>query len=340
VFQVFVKGIRFVQKNKRLPTIEEISRYLYWCRRRKPIMALPQFAQIEVTTRCNFRCVTCSRKSLPRSRLNRDMTLEEFVKIVKQIPTLKLVKLQGLGEPFLNEHLGAILNYCARSNIRCTTISNGSILPELDVLRLLDSITFSLDSAVKSNFEFLRKGSDFDLIVRNISDVVQIKKRNRLRVKVSLSMVVTHLNFEEMEKVFEMGIALGVDVVGFVEVENWYIPSQSGYQDSLAFISDTRKISGLIKEKVEFFRRKNIVPVAYLGSEPRKLTCEWPFKGVFITVDGFVTPCCIRMDPSVFNFGNIYDSSFKSIWNGEKYVSFRTANLRNLPNIVCEKCPD
>ncbi len=43
----------------------------------------------------------------------------------------------------------------------------------------------------------------------------------------------------------------------------------------------------------------------------RKKTYHWPFTSCFLTCDGYVTPCCIRQDPSVFNFGNIFKMPFE-----------------------------
>jgi len=80
--------------------------------------------------------------------------------------------------------------------------------------------------------------------------------------------------------------------------------------------------------------------IGFLSSEKRKLKCRWPFDSCFITVDGFVTPCCIRANPEVFNFGNIFETPFKEIWNGEKYQKFRETMIKNLPNPICDNCPD
>lgn len=77
-----------------------------------------------------------------------------------------------------------------------------------------------------------------------------------------------------------------------------------------------------------------------LPPDKRKRMCPWSFYQTFITVDDYVTPCCIRMDKDAFYFGNIYEKPFIEIWNGEKMKKFREANLKNLPNPVCDFCPD
>jgi len=306
------------------------------------VMPLPNYAQIEVTTRCNFRCGTCSRESLPKNRLNRDMTLDEFKNIHRQINTLKIVKLQGLGEPFLNKYLDEILDYCNSIGIECTTICNGSIIPNSETLGKFSNIIISIDSANKDTFEEYRSGGNFHKIIENIKQIIQYKKDGLLKnTTIRINSVLTHLNYQEIENIYKLAYELEVYKLEFVEVENWYIESQSEYLSSLDFIKESRKVSQNIKSKIDDLQTVNMpIRVGHIASTPRKNTCTWPFNNVFITVDGFITPCCIRMDPNVFNFGNIYEEEFTDIWNGDKYVYFREANLSDLNNIICDNCPN
>jgi hypothetical protein len=46
------------------------------------------------------------------------------------------------------------------------------------------------------------------------------------------------------------------------------------------------------------------------------------------------------MDKDAFYFGNIFQNKFSEIWNGEKIQNFRIANIKDLPNPVCDLCPD
>lgn len=333
------KGFRFLIRNGRVPTIAEINRYRGI---KNIIMPLPDFAQIEVTTRCNFKCFTCSRESLPKNRLNRDMTIDEFKLIVSQIPTLRHVKLQGLGEPLISRNIDKILSYAKSLNIETSTISNGSIRPDIATLKNLDVLTISFDSQDKEYFEKMRTGSKFEDIIRNIGFLTDLKKKNKIKTKIGLSAVVTHLNYKEIESIVEKAVALKVDEIGIVEVENWYIPTEDEYQESLSFILKSRKYAIEIKNKVEQLKMKyhKCINIGHLESFPRKSKCLWPFYSVYISVDGYITPCCIRMNPEVFNFGNIYETSFNDIWNSKKYQSFRDANINNKPNIVCDNCPN
>lgn len=339
IFSSLKQGTGIIIYERRMPSFDEIKRYLGLGR--KPVMPLPDFGQIEITTKCNFSCITCSRTSLDKNRINRDMTFQEFKYIIDQIPTLKTVKLQGLGEPFFNRDIMQMAQYAKSKGLKVITISNGSILPSLQTLKFFDEITISFDSSNKLNFESIRIGANFDRIINNIKALVALKKNNQLSVNIRMSAVISHLNYKEIPDIAKIAGDIGVDELGFVEVENWLIPTQDEFIISSEFIkkarTKTKEIKTLIHE-VEM-KHKNI-KVNWLSSSKRKLTCPWSFYSTFITVDGYVTPCCIRMDKDAFYFDNVFQNKFTKIWNDRKIQNFRISNIKDLPNPVCDFCPD
>jgi radical SAM protein with 4Fe4S-binding SPASM domain len=78
---------------------------------------------------------------------------------------------------------------------------------------------------------------------------------------------------------------------------------------------------------------------SFQGSAPLAPECWWPRRGVFVTYEGYITPCCIRMDPSLISFGNIYEQPFKEIWNSEGYSCFRKRFEEGSVPGICRRCP-
>ncbi len=339
IFSRLKQGVGSVIYYRGVPSLNGIERFFGLGR--KPIMPLPDFAQIEVTTRCNFSCITCSRTSLDKNRINRDMTFQEFKYIIDQIPTLKTVKLQGLGEPFFNRDITQMAQYAKSKGIKVTTISNGSIIPNRETLRFFDAVTISFDSLNEQKFESIRVGSNFNRIINNIKTLVKLKKENQLNTLIGINSVISHMNYQEIPEIAKTVNQIGVDLLGFVEVENWYIPNQPEFAASVEFIKNARTktidISNLIKDAIKI---NNNVKIYYSSSTRRKLTCNWSFFSTFITVDGYVTPCCIRMDKGAFYFDNVFQNKFAKIWNDRKIQNFRISNIKDLSNPVCDFCPD
>lgn len=316
--------------------------------KKKAIMPLPPSIQIEVTTLCNFKCITCSRESLPESRLNKSVSRETVTRLMDELPDLREIKLQGLGEPLMTPGIEDMISAIRERNskIRIYTVTNGSLLLSKkyrDVALMVDDLRVSFDSSKPENFEKIRVNGNYQKILDGIKLLVEQRNASKSKTRVSMDFVATHLNYNEIPELADIAIPLGVDEVGIHEVENFYFPSQKEYRDEAAFIAESRKISGAIKENASELKNKlkaHGIALSYLDSAPMKEHCNWPFNASFITSDGYLTSCSIRMDPNAHNFGNIFNQSFKEIWNSEKYQKFRKAMMSGGSNGVCDHCPD
>jgi len=86
---------------------------------------LPMVMDIEPNVKCNLSCRMCQVASW--DRMVPDLTAERFMKMIKEIPTLMKIKLQGMGEPFLNRELLDMAGIAGKSGIKVATNSNGTL---------------------------------------------------------------------------------------------------------------------------------------------------------------------------------------------------------------------
>jgi MoaA/NifB/PqqE/SkfB family radical SAM enzyme len=109
---------------------------------------------LEVTHRCNARCLTCYTKA---GREKPDvLTFEEKKSVLAQAKTLgaKSVSLSGSGEPLLYERLFDLVDYIRHLGMQAVIFTNGTVLDEQTAERLIGRgvITYfklySLDPAV------------------------------------------------------------------------------------------------------------------------------------------------------------------------------------------------
>lgn len=109
---------------------EKMTEHLY----RNPEMLPARFVFV-LTTRCNLRCDFCFQKKRP---LSQAMTVEEWVRVVDQLPEYARVTMTG-GEPLLFPGLRNILRRAARKH-PCNLITNGLLLTEdwIDTFLSLD----------------------------------------------------------------------------------------------------------------------------------------------------------------------------------------------------------
>ena len=66
--------------------------------------------QIEPTKYCNMACPMCPNSYMKENEKG-NMSYVDFIKIIKQFPFITTVRLQGLGESFLNPDIYKMIKY-------------------------------------------------------------------------------------------------------------------------------------------------------------------------------------------------------------------------------------
>ena len=317
--------------------------------KKKLVMPLPKYIQLEPTIRCNYDCVGCTRLTVLKDRVL-DISVDQVKKILKLIPTLKKIKLMGLGEPFLHPEYENILKLFKEKKLRLWSISNGSLLFRERHRNLVhnyyEDITISLDTTDSKEFSEIRPGGPgLERILNTIRILIKERNQGYSDVSIGIAFAVGHMNYKKIHKTYELALDLGVDYMHITGIENWTVKGQQSFESYAKFAETSRKIQKEIDNSVFKLRRKLLVKgvlTGYKGSSLRLNNCHWPFNGLNITVDGIATPCCIRMDPKFHKLENLMNlDNFEDLWNGEKYINLRKAHInKDLKNIMCGSCPN
>ncbi|MCX6967074.1 MAG: radical SAM protein, partial [Verrucomicrobia bacterium] len=308
----------------------------------------PTDIQLEPTVRCNLHCITCSRDTVIGSYKKTDLELTEVDQILSLFPNLRSVKLQGLGEPMLHPQIARILQKFQERNIRIWTISNGTLFNTEKYRRLIldyvSDIAVSFDSVNKEVFGFLR-GTDMDKVIQGARQLIAERDDAQKQVLIGLNTTVSHKNFTELDRFYDLARDLKIDYLSLNEVENWMIQTDLGFKESAAFVAESRKHAAEIKKAVSRLRFKLLrsgILSSYSNSGKRLGNCFWPFKSLFISVEGAVTPCCLRVNrehalvKDLFNAGSV-----EEVWGSEAYRNLRKAHLcGDQSHPLCGQCPD
>ncbi|HEX8632204.1 MAG TPA: radical SAM protein, partial [Catenuloplanes sp.] len=142
---------------------------------------LPPHLQLEITSACNLRCVMCLvRYRPPVNKLAGAMPAALFHRIVDEVPGLRRLTLQGLGEPLLSPYLVDMLRLATGRGITVGFNSNATLLTRARADELVDTgadwLHVSLDGATAATYQAVREGADFDTVVRNLAGLVAAKR--------------------------------------------------------------------------------------------------------------------------------------------------------------------
>ena len=297
----------------------------------------PVVVDMEPTNFCNLKCQHCqvTHWQKPKNHL----TLDHFKSWVKHFKGASRIKLQGMGEPFLNKDLPAIIRELERDNGLIEVVSNGTVLTDqiYDVVTQTRhfNIIISFDGADKKTFESIRIGSDFDAIKANLTKMIRAKPRHS---KVSAWMVGFEEHQEQIKPTMELMAGLGVDhfYLQLVVIDFG--------QDSL----DKKTVEHRIKPKMntDAFKadlyatarreglKMDIADEVYDEHHP----CPWPWLGTYIDTEGYVIPCCRVANAEICHFGNLNQEDFRTIWHSEAYQRLREQIKKNDIPDFCRSC--
>lgn len=261
---------------------------------------------IEITNKCNLRCIMCGRtKNPPPSEGNVNFFL--FQRILEENRDyLELVLLHGLGEPLLNPNIFKMIQLCHKLRVRTELSTNATVLSEEVCLRLLnsglDAIIFSLDAASKQTYEKLRKGAVYEKTLHNTKLFLEKKKYLDSKIFCVAQMVILPENRKEIKSFNKMWKAFGVNAVRFK-------------RDEVIGVNNNRQLK-------------------------RKL-CHFLWSGPFyVRYDGEVFPCCWSYNYNETSLGNLSTHSLKELWNGERMVWMRKMHRQERGNEIpaCASC--
>lgn len=192
-----------------------------------PLTAGPLWVQIGIDERCNYRCAMCGGHSylLPQTSRSRMLSLEAFAGLVSQLREMGTQRLDigGTGEPMLHPDLLEMLRQVKNAGMRCTLITNGSLLTPKACDRFiamgLDSVNISINSATDGTHHRITQApmGERSRIVRALRYLVERRAQSGAGSPcVSVSFIIQKGNFAEVALIAQEAAMFGFDNVEYV----------------------------------------------------------------------------------------------------------------------------
>lgn len=224
--------------------------------------------QIEPTTRCNLSCPSCSRTQF--NVRTRDILPSTLKRIIYENPTAKLVKFQGLGEPFFTPMFEDMVDILIDNGLRVTTITNGTIPISEEFARKFDSIYFSINFLDKMKQQESKARVDPDFVLGNLHNVREYCRCGINQVLTGHTTMGDIRDMSEFCKTFRLKHSI-------TRMENWYIPGEAGYNSVKQLVDSERAVYGPVPQRMG--------------------RCPWARgEARYYDADGDLHPCCIRMN--------------------------------------------
>jgi len=309
-----------------------------------PILKYPPFLEIEVTTKCNLKCVMCEHTYWHEP--SRDMTFQEFKFIIDQFPKLKWIGLTGIGESLLNKDFLKMLRYVKSKSIYVELYDNFIFTtPEIsrEFINIgVDRIIASVDAATKETYEIIRVGANFENTINNLKNFIKLKKEmNSHFPELDFHFIVSKLNVNEIPEYVNLIHSLqphGSKII-FTRVLYWFEKIKNLYIDQIP-----QEIVRDAEKRAQNFDLRIGWGADILREKPPIQRCK-EFIMPFVFVTGDVICCCATNEANrrdfqkETSFGNVLKEPFKNIWNSKKYKDFRKTIKKGTAPVQCQNCP-
>lgn len=315
----------------------------------------PAHLQLEITTRCNLRCITCARSY--GHFIGEDMAPELFHKIETELfPTLLTMDLQGYGEPLLCRHFDTFFDAATNYSVRVGFITNGTLLNENNLAKFIKHSSYvgvSIDGATPATFNAIRPKADFNRICQRLKLFQQIKQDYpESGAELNIIFVAIKENISDLPLVLDLAEEWGAKNLIVLNFCLGEIPNTIQCQHLMHYPELANRIFAQTCQKASSYKVEVSMPAPFElhlpdatspGSKDKKngrkepkfpTICIDPWWKTYIAVDGFIRPCCGTMEI----MGDLKYQPFDQVWNGRKYRVLRKRVNSNYPPWYCRDC--
>lgn len=294
-------------EQKRLSADEYLTQFITMSRQHR----IPLAGSLEVTRRCNLRCVHCylGPQAERQKAATGEMGTEKILDIIDQVTDAGcLYLLITGGEPLLRDDFPVIYRHAKEKGLLVTVFSNGTLITEKILTLFQDlpphEVEISLYGATAPTYERITgvRGS-YEKCVRGIELLAGSK------IKVNLKTILMTLNSNELFEIEKIAREFGARFRFDAAIS----PCIGGDKTPLEFrVSPSEAVEmefsnhDRLRQWEHFFEesKKNVLIDALYG-------CGAGVTGFHITASGHLQPCVMTSDVQYDLFGN----SFMEGWH-------------------------
>lgn len=270
---------------------------------------VPINLDIELTTRCNLKCIMCEHSFNPPKPM--DLPIHIVKKVIDEFAEKGglATKLCYLGEPLLYKDLFEVIKYAKKKGILETIIAtNGNLLDKIKCREVIESgldyIIFSVDSC------------DPDIY-------------SQIRVKGSLEKVrLGILRLNALKQLYRNNKPF-IQVQAIPMKENKYEIELKSYHRYWKSFVDKVRISPYCED---------YTITEEIGPTP-EFHCPSVYQRMTIRADGKVAICCGERHENKI-IGDIEESTLEQIWTGYKFMEIRRLMNEGNSHLIecCKTC--
>lgn len=300
-------------------------------KKRWDIITGPYQISIDVTNKCNLRCLHCYNYSGENICIQNELSDEEILNLITDLCDMKPynVCICG-GEPLLRKELVIdIVKMLSNNNIKCSMVSNGILLDDDTAFKLkkawIFKVQISLDGLEESHDRLRGVSGVFEKAIK----ALEALKKQKIGSGIAFSP--TPWNINDFNNVVDLALKLDVEEVRIQALmpigrgslnSNELIPSNEQYRLLMKYINESKK---RVKKLGSNLNIQWGDPIDHLIRFPEQIEST---PTIAIRANGNIAPS-VYLPISV---GNIKSKSFKQYWNSGLARVWQISKVREVAN--------
>ena len=325
--------------------------------------ALPTVAWIELTSRCPYDCIFCSRKLLRGNGLHMDFPI--YRGLIESLQKPEIIRLNYSGESVHYPHLIEAVRLAAGTGAAVELVTALAALPERKIEALahsgLSQLTVSLHTMDPEQFRQIYRFGELSALRERLETIVALAPTAPRPLNIDLAFVAMQRNLNQLPAVVEYAAELGLSKVAVHPVIR-RDPIEETFSEELMGDRLRPEFAEQIAERVRQLRLRypaiaielstpevagarvsgediDDTPRYFPGLLPASTQiagCDQdPWQTLHVLADGRVVSCEER---DQLPLGDLRTHSLEQIWRSPAYREFRRQHLLGM-DAHCQRCP-
>lgn len=284
----------------------------------------PLYLEISPTGSCNHRCKFCAKDYL--GYLPNFIDPATMLSFLDEVATCGVASIMygGEGEPLLHPDIAAIVQHTKSAGIDVAMSSNGVFLtPELasGMLPHMSWLKVSINAGTPAGYADMHRCSDGDFrtVLDNLSTASALIRENGWSCTLGAQAILLPDNAAEMEELAALVRNAGVSYLVIKPYSQHHSSHTHAYEhiDYTLFDGLAERLERFNNDRFRVIYRRHTMDKLRRAERGYDRCQALPFWS-YVDAAGGVWGCSSYLGDERFLFGNINQSPFREIWEGER----------------------